>query len=111
MTGEWPPETVDHRFGKRADNRWTQLRPATGAQNGLNKGLRSDNTSGCTGVNFHKQIGKWRAYITQHGVQRFLGNYATREAAIAARKAATETLFGEFAPAWTTAEPELRRAA
>jgi hypothetical protein len=83
MTGDWPPETVDHRFGNRADNRWTQLRPAAVKQNNLNKGLRSDNSSGCPGVNFDNKAGKWRAYITLRGVQRWLGYYATREDAIA----------------------------
>jgi len=69
MTGEWSTETVDHRFGKRADNRWSQLRPPTGAQNSLNKELRSDNTSGVKGVSFGPRARLWRAYINVGGIR------------------------------------------
>lgn len=58
------------------------------------KGLRSDNTSGYTGVMAHR--GKWKAQITFKGKTYQLGTYTKIEDAAAARKKAEEEIFGEF---------------
>jgi hypothetical protein len=52
MTGEWPPETIDHKYGARADNRWNRLRPASQAEQVRNLGLSRKNTSGVKGVSW-----------------------------------------------------------
>lgn len=100
MTGRWPPKpmSVDHVNRCRSDNRWANLRLADPHQNTANQSRRSDNSSGTIGVAFHRQIGRWRAYLSVRGKQIALGCYATREEAVAARLAAETKHFGEFAP-------------
>jgi hypothetical protein len=74
MTGDFPPEDVDHINGVRDDNRWVNLRPATRSENLHNQaGPRRDNTSGFLGVCWHKQRQKWWAQITLNGRQHTLG--------------------------------------
>lgn len=55
------PEEIDHINRNGCDNRWINLRACTRGQNQLNKSLFSNNTSGYTGVHYHKTSGKWRA--------------------------------------------------
>ena len=106
MTGEWPPKGmyVDHKNRQPADNRWTNLRLATDAENSANQSVRPDNTSGYPGVGFFKRTGRWFAYIhyTKPGCPKstkvHLGYFATKAEAIAARKAAETQYFGAFAP-------------
>lgn len=57
---------------------------------------QKNNTSGVPGVYWHIRFKKWTARITFQGKAYFLGYYDNKEAAIAARKAAEEKLFGSF---------------
>lgn len=52
--GEWPPKFIDHVNGDLSDNRIANLRPATRAQNGANRKLESNSSSGLKGVSWHK---------------------------------------------------------
>ena len=63
MTGEFPSDEIDHINQIRDDNRWSNLRVVTTAQNLLNKTKYQNNTSGHTGVCWHKHSGKWMAKI------------------------------------------------
>lgn len=54
---------VDHIFRNKLDNRKSQLRFATRAENTRNQGLRKNNTSGCKGVSWHKNRKTWVAEI------------------------------------------------
>ena len=96
MTGEWPAKTIDHRQGRRADNRWNELRPATIAENSANTGLARSNTSGCKGVAWDRQTQKWRAYGTVHGRQHSFGRHVLFDAAVAARQTGAQRLHGAF---------------
>lgn len=58
--------------------------------------LNRNNTSGIKGVSYRKDRGKWRAYIKIKRKNIFLGNFDTKEEAIAARKAAEEKWFGPY---------------
>lgn len=58
--GELPPE-IDHLNGDRADNRLTNLRAANASMNLKNKKMYSTNSSGYTGVRWHKRDKKWVA--------------------------------------------------
>lgn len=58
------------------------------------RGLRRDNTSGCTGVIAYR--GKWRAQITFQKKTYYLGVYGDREDAVKIRKQAEERIFGGF---------------
>jgi hypothetical protein len=98
VTGEWPPPKIDveHKNGNRSDNRWQNLRLATRSQNNMNADVRSDNLSGCRGVSWRADIGKWHARIVKGGRTSLLGNYDDLAEAIAARHVAERGEFGEF---------------
>lgn len=55
--------------------------------------VRSDNTSGVTGVRWIEEIGKWHARITINGEIILLGNYKDKEEAIIAREEAEKKYF------------------
>lgn len=77
MTGSYPEHDVDHEDGDRLNNSWKNLREATRQENLKNVGIRSDNSSGVTGVSFRKDIGKFTAYIEVNGKRVRLGNFET----------------------------------
>lgn len=89
--GSWP-DKIDHIDGDKSNNRINNLRSVTDAENSRNKPISSANTSGCVGVSFSKQSGKWYAYIKTGGKMQSLGFYADIAAAIAARKSAEFSL-------------------
>lgn len=81
--------------GNGLDNRRSNLRPATRAQNNANRRLRRDNTSGYKGVSFYK--GKWKAQIMHAGKAYVLGCYDTKEEAFKVYCEAAKRFHGEFA--------------
>ena len=60
----------------------------------FNQKLRSDNTSGATGVRFEK--GKWVATITFQKKGYYLGRFSEMSDAVKARKEAEAQLYGPF---------------
>lgn len=101
MTGDWPPIDIDidHENRNRSDNAWLNLRLATRTQNNMNAGLRIDNKSGCKGVSWRAEIGKWHARIKVQRRVILLGNFSSLDDAVAARRAAERQYFGDFAAA------------
>jgi hypothetical protein len=98
VTGSDPAEmNIDHINGDGTDNRIANLRLATPAQNGWNRGLNKNNTSGCKGVRLYKPTGRWYATIWSKGDSIHLGYFATRDEAADAYAKAAEQLHGEFA--------------
>jgi len=93
MTGAWPNVQIDHKNRDRSDNRWGNLRPATGTQNKGNTTGHARNTSGFKGVSLHVTTGLWRARLGK----RTLGYCKTKEEAHAVYVAAAAEKFGEFA--------------
>lgn len=89
---------VDHQGGEltRWDNRKTNLRIATVEENCRNIKIKSNNTSGVTGVTYHKRSGLWIARITYHKKRIHLGTFKFFEDAVTARKEAEEKYFGEW---------------
>lgn len=96
MTGEWPPQQVDHVNHDGMDNRWCNLRLASPSQNGQNRGLRSDNKTGVIGVSM--KYGRYCAQIKLNGKSYSLGLYNTLGEAAEARFKAERRMFGEFSP-------------
>lgn len=99
MTGDWPPigMMIDHKNGRRDDNRWENLRLATPAQNSQNCKRNERNMTGFKGVSFLEQKRMWSANIQANGKKYSLGIYHTPEEAHAAYCDAAVTLHGEFA--------------
>jgi hypothetical protein len=86
--GDWPIEQIDHINGQRDDNRIANLRCVSHAENQKNSALRKDNTTGRTGVHWHKKCGKWVAVIGVDGRPLHLGYFERFEDAVAAREKA-----------------------
>lgn len=86
----------DHKNGNGLDNRKGNLRSITQRQNVLNSAIRSDNTSGHTGVGYNKEIQKWTAVISIDKKVRYLGSYVNKEDAIKVRREAEELYYGEY---------------
>ena len=87
---------VDHINRERNDNRRSNLRICTRSENSKNRGIRSDNLSGITGVFWNKKVNKWNANISINGKQKNLGYYKQKEDAIKVRMEAEEKYYGEF---------------
>ena len=87
-TGEWPDVEIDHINGVRDDNRIGNLRLASRTVNMQNVCRSTRNTSGTTGVSFHKREGKWSAQIMVNRRRVSLGQYTNLEEAVLAREAA-----------------------
>lgn len=95
-------ERVDHVNGVGTDNRRTNLRVCTNAQNQMNRSPLTRPDCPFKGVGWHKPIrgkrrGGWRARITIGGKQTHLGYFEAPEEAARAYDAAALRLFGEFA--------------
>lgn len=63
----------DHKDRNRLNNLTDNLRVATYSENVYNSSIRSDNTSGHTGVSWNKATNSWRAIIMENGKHRHLG--------------------------------------
>lgn len=98
MTGEWPTDQIDHKNRIRHDNRWENLRLADNSENGINKALQSNNTSGYPGVHFKSSKRKWEAFVKINGKKKGLGIFSRKEDAITARKSAESKFYGEWVP-------------
>ncbi|RLA83961.1 MAG: HNH endonuclease [Epsilonproteobacteria bacterium] len=92
-TGSFPLEAIDHINHSRYDNRWINLREVSYLKNGQNHSKHKDNSSGCTGVSWHKNNKKWQSFIIIKGEFISLGSYDKFSCAVDARKNA-EVLYG-----------------
>jgi len=88
MKGSFPDGEIDHINGSGSDNRINNLRDVTTSENNKNVRLRSDNTSGFTGVRWFKRDNNWRARIVVNKKEIHLGYFDSIEDAIKARKEA-----------------------
>lgn len=91
VTGEWPDEEIDHINGRPADNRFSNLRAVSRAENMRNMARRSDNKSGFVGVQPHSSGKGWYAVISTKEGLRYLGYFDLKGDAIAARKSAEQS--------------------
>jgi hypothetical protein len=79
--GVWPKEFIDHINGVRHDNRLSNLRECSRAENAQNHGAHKDNTSGFVGVSFYKRAKTWRASIRTSDGLKHLGCFTNPEVA------------------------------
>lgn len=87
---------VDHKNGNPLDNRKSNLRLCSRAENSYNKKIQPYNTSGVAGVYWNTEKGKWCAHIGYKNKNINLGYFRCKEDAIKARKEAENKYFGEF---------------
>jgi hypothetical protein len=88
---------ADHLDGDGLNNQRSNLRVATNAQNAKNRGLYKSNTSGYTGVTFHKASGLWHAVITSDGHHISLWYFHDPKEASEVYKEAALKYHGSFA--------------
>jgi hypothetical protein len=88
---------IDHINGDKLDNRISNLRLASHAQNGRNAKVRCDNRSGYKGVSWSKKDRVWCAFIHVDGRAKYLGGFPTPEKASSAYREAALLHHGEFA--------------
>lgn len=97
-----PPQgmVTDHINGNPFDNRKSNLRFCTHAENARNLAVAKDNKTGYKGVCFDSRPSKrkspWRARIKFNYKQIELGCYSTPELAHEAYQKAAKQYFGEF---------------
>lgn len=96
LTGTAAGLETDHRDGDGLNNRRTNLRVATKAQNMHNQRLPENNTSGVKGVSRDKWSGKWHARIGLNGKRKSLGYFEDLDAAAAAYARASSELHSSF---------------
>lgn len=87
-----PDGAIDHINGNPSDNRLSNLRVVTMAQNMRNQSLRVTNSTGAHGVAWYKPTKKWRVRIQANGHIEHIGYFDLIDEAIAARKIREEEL-------------------
>jgi len=90
--GVWPETFLDHINGRKSDNRITNLREASNAENQQNRKLNKNSKSGLTGVCYDKAAYNWKARINIGGTSKNLGKFPTKELAHEAYLAAKQQL-------------------
>lgn len=93
ITG-WP--MTDHIDHDGLNNQRSNLRPATRSQNQHNRRSRTG-TSRFKGVYWNSRERRWRAQISVNGAMRYLGSFASEEAAAGAYNSAAIKFFGAYA--------------
>jgi len=102
IAGAGPDQRVDHENGDPLDNRTSNLRFASKAQNRANAGpnRKRGRTSRYKGVSIKSRNGvhnRWVSHIHIDGRTRYLGAFGTEAEAADAYDRAAEAAWGEFA--------------
>jgi len=77
---------IDHINGNGLDNKISNLRRATRAENNKNKKLHKNNSSGACGVRWRKERSRWVSSIKVNGNPIYLGSFLDIDEAIKARE-------------------------
>ena len=77
---------IDHINGSHTDNRIENMREVTHLVNSQNLPIKVNNTSGVSGVNWHKVSNKWNSRISVNGVRICLGLFDSFGEAVKVRK-------------------------
>lgn len=87
---------VDHKDRNKLNNTEENLREADGSENQMNKGIRTNNTSGKVGVHWAKDHGSWCSMICVRGNHINLGYFDSFDDAVDCRIRAEHHYFNDF---------------
>lgn len=98
--GKWPNDQIDHVNGIRTDNRISNLRNATPAENAQNRCLATlpNRSSKKLGVSVNKVSGKYQARMVVNGKYFYFGTFDNEEEASSAYNAKKTELTQFFNP-------------
>lgn len=97
VIGAQKGHVVDHINRDKLDNRRSNLRIVTQAQNTMNRSGNKSNISGFKGVYWQKNRQNWQARISKDYKQIHIGTFDDLEEAARAYDAVAANLFGEYA--------------
>lgn len=86
--GRWPKEEIDHVNHVRDNNMISNLREVSHAENQKNRSMHKNNSSGVTGVSWHKKRNAWQSLICYEGKKIHLGLFENFQEAVKTRKLA-----------------------
>lgn len=89
---------LDYKDRDTLNNRKDNLRICDRSKNGINCGLKKNNTSGFTGVCYNPRNDNWFAQIKVNRKNIHLGSFKIKNEAINARIDAEIKYFGEYSP-------------
>jgi HNH endonuclease len=95
VSGEWPDPDTDHVNGNKLDNRFSNLRVATHAQNMQNMRKHQDGQAQFKGVS--PSGDRFEAYIYVKGKKKHLGRFESDIVAAVAYDDAAKAYYREFA--------------
>ena len=97
MTGDWPPEYVDHKDGNPRNNSWDNLRLATAQENARNKRRKYNSYTGIKGVVKNFVSDTWDVHMLVDGTVISHGPFYSYRTACNAYDILAKEHFGEFA--------------
>lgn len=97
VLGAFPDKEVDHIDHQPDNNSWANLRPATRAENNLNRHSYANKSSGVKGVSWHKAGRKWQVRVQIKRKILCIGLFDDIELAQLAAEEAREKYHGNFA--------------
>ena len=100
--GEFPIEHLDHIDGNRINNRFSNIRACSRAENGQNRISNKNSTSKYLGVHWHRLSNRWQAQIRINKKPIYLGLFDSEQDAYAAYCKAKKEIH--------TFNPEIRKA-
>ena len=90
-------ELVDHKNGNNLDNRRHNLRLSDKSTNGINRHKPTHSKTGFRGVSLTKAKGRYKAWITFHGVSISIGTFSDLEESAWYRDQWAIALFEDYA--------------
>lgn len=90
-------EYCDHINGDKLDNRRSNLRICTNAQNTRNRKIGINNTTGFKGISWNKRDKMWYASLVKDGKKIYLGCSKSKKQAAEYYNEGAEEHFGSFA--------------
>lgn len=87
---------VDHIHHKKHDNRKSELRVCSNAENCANHVIHSNNTSGKSGISYRKDSNNWRVRLWKNFKCYNIGSFIDYEEAVIARDKAEIKYFEEY---------------